>query len=203
MKQIVGLVLFVSLVLSGCSANNPVVEPGEGPVDKALTEYRAGVADVLSVSVWRNEELSVTVPVRPDGKISVPLIGDVNAAGKTVEEISDDIEGSLKSYIRTPKVTVIVAQINSTISDIRITGAVNAPQTVPHLQGITVLDVVLRAGSLTPFANPNSAKLYRKNDDGEMQVYAIKLRDILEKGRLETNYELQPSDIITVPERAF
>ncbi len=201
-KLVSWVILFSLVVLTGCEAPGPTLEDVEKPESISLNVYTVGVGDRLAIRVWKNPELSVDVPVRPDGKISVPLIGDVEAVGLTVEDLKDNIEFALQSYIRTPQVTIVPTEINR-VDNVRITGAVNAPQLVPHLEDITVLDVVLRAGGLTPFASPNQAKLYRKNSAGEMKVYPILLRDILEKGRLETNYTLEPSDIITVPERAF
>jgi polysaccharide export outer membrane protein len=166
--------------------------------------YAIGVSDELSVSVWKNPELSVSVPVRPDGKISVPLIGDILAAGKTPEALADAISTSLQAYIRNPQVTVIITQPSSTdfLQRVRITGAVENPTSAPYRKGMTVLDLVLLAGGTNDFASPNNAKLYRRIS-GKSKVYPIYLGDILNKGDLESNYDLRPSDVVTVPERAF
>uniref|UniRef100_UPI003139F335 XrtA/PEP-CTERM system exopolysaccharide export protein n=1 Tax=Marinimicrobium sp. C2-29 TaxID=3139825 RepID=UPI003139F335 len=169
-----------------------------------LDEYQIGVGDTLRINVWRNEELSSDVPVRPDGKISLPLVGDVTAAGLTARELSTNLTEALTEYIRSPQVTVIVT--NASSSDfqrrVRITGAVQSPQSVAYREGMTVLDLVLMAGGTNEFASANKAKLYRKVE-GELNVYPIHLDDLIEKGKVETNYPLQPSDIVTVPERAF
>jgi len=169
-----------------------------------LEEYRIGVGDALEVNVWRNPELSVSVPVRPDGKISMPLVGDIVAAQLTATELSSNIAVSLTEYVRNPQVTVIVS--NPSSSDfqrrVRITGAVNNPQSIPYREGMTVLDLVLLAGGTNEFASPNRTKLYRKIN-GELKVYPVYLNDLINKGKVTTNYPLQPSDIVTVPERSF
>lgn len=194
------LSLFLSIFLWGCSTgvkDGPTIDS-----DRDAAEYAIGIGDALSVNVWKNPELSVDVPVRPDGKISMPLIGDVQAAGQTAPELADEIKEGLKNYIRSPQVTVIVAEAGSADFQrrVRITGAVEEPVSLAHRRGMTVLDLVLEAGGPTEFAASNRAKLYRKVG-GEMKVYPVRLDDILLKGKLDTNYELAPSDIITVPER--
>jgi polysaccharide biosynthesis/export protein len=169
-----------------------------------LDEYKIGVGDSLQVSVWRNPDLSSRVVVLPDGSISVPLVGDVKAAAKTTESLGEEISEVLNNFIRKPEVTVSVLSAASSeyLRRVRITGAVAAPLSIEFRRGLTVLDLVLLAGGVTPFANPNKALLYRQEDEG-LKVYAIRLEDILSKGKLETNYTLLPSDIITVPEKSF
>ncbi|RYE52493.1 MAG: sugar ABC transporter substrate-binding protein [Sphingobacteriales bacterium] len=169
-----------------------------------LDEYRIGVGDMLQVSVWRNAELSMAVPVRPDGKISMPLVGDIVAANLTTKQLSANIVESLASYVKSPQVTIIVT--NPSSSDfqlrVRITGAVRSPQSIPYREGMTVLDLVLLAGGPNEFASANKAKLYRKVNN-ETKVYPVYLGDLLEDGKVDSNYPLQPSDILTVPERSF
>lgn len=167
--------------------------------------YRIGVDDRLQISVWRNPELSVTVPVRPDGRISVPLIGDVRAGGRAPEEVARDIEEQLATYIRDPKVAVILTELRSHefISRVRVTGAVRTPVSIPHRQGMTVLDAVLQAGGVNDFAAPNRARLYRKGADGETRTLDIRLGAILGGGDLGTNLAVEPGDVITVPERTL
>jgi len=166
--------------------------------------YRIGADDRLQVSVWRNPDLSVTVPVRPDGMISVPLVGDVQAGGLTPEQVANAIRGRLASFIREPSVTVIVTDLRSHeyLSRVRVTGAVRAPRSMPFRQGMTVLDAVLEAGGVNDFAAPNRTKLYRR-EKGKPEVLEVELGDILNKGKLETNASLMPGDVITVPERYF
>lgn len=169
-------------------------------------DYKIGVDDIVKVSVWKNDDLTVQVPVRPDGKISVPLIGDVAVGGKTPQAVSALITEELSTFLRDPQVTVILADLRSHefLSRVRITGAVERPTSMPFRPGMTVLDAILEAGGVTKFANANSTKLYRKASttaDGEMR--GVKLNRILKKGDLGTNYDLAPGDVITVPERLF
>lgn len=203
--RILGLLgLALTLGLAGCGSNNIVTEQ---PVESSIgivDEYKLGIGDAVTVNVWRNPDLSVAVVVRPDGKISVPLAGDIEVDGVSTVELSGIIEERLTSYIRNPKVTVIVSNPTSAdfIHRIRVTGAVAAQRSIPYRKGITVLDVILEAGGVTPFANADGSKLYRQTKDGA-KVYPIYLNDILEKGILDSNYTLYPQDIITVPERGF
>jgi polysaccharide export outer membrane protein len=166
--------------------------------------YRIGVDDQLQISVWRNPELSVSVPVRPDGRISVPLIGDVAAGGRNPEEVARDIETQLAAYVRDPKVAVILTELRSHefISRVRVTGAVRTPISIPHRQGMTVLDAVLQAGGVNEFAAANRTRLYRRSGEGT-QTVPVRLGAILGSGDLETNIEVMPGDVITVPERAL
>lgn len=166
--------------------------------------YRIGVDDVISINVWKNEDLSVEVPVRPDGMVSMPLVGDVQAGGLTPEQVSTNIENKLRVYIRDPRVAVIVTELVSHqfLSRVRVTGAVVDPASMPFRQGMTVLDIVLEAGGVTEFASSNGTKLYRK-ENGKTKIYKIRLKDILKKGRLDTNMALKPGDVITIPESVF
>ncbi len=205
MKKFIWLisVMMTGALIGACSGNKTVAPPaGDGA--SVLEEYRIGVGDALDINVWRNPELSVSVPVRPDGKISMPLIGDIAAANLTTTELSDNIVKGLTNYVRSPQVTVIVT--NPSSSDfqrrVRITGAVNNPQSIPYREGMTVLDLVLLAGGTNEFASGNGAKLYRKVN-GTVKVYPVRLNDLVNKGDVSTNYPLQPSDIVTVPERSF
>ncbi|HRA36959.1 MAG TPA: polysaccharide biosynthesis/export family protein [Pseudomonadota bacterium] len=197
-KHAIGLlVLLYAAQAFGQAADNQV---------SAFTdEYRIGVDDIVQVSVWRNPELSVTVPVRPDGRISVPLIGDVMAGGRTSQEVAQSIEERLATYVRDPKVAVILTDLRSHefISRVRVTGAVQQPVSVPYRQGMSVLDAVLAAGGTNEFAAADRTRLYRRSASGATQTLEVKLGRILKSGDLETNYPVQPGDVITVPERAF
>ncbi|MDX1754875.1 MAG: polysaccharide biosynthesis/export family protein [Marinobacter sp.] len=203
------VVLISVIVMTGC------VGPISSPPDKiaqalnmgaaeAPGEYVIGATDEISVSVWRNPDLSITVPVRPDGMISVPLVGDVRASGKTPERLADDIEAILDEYIREPQVSVVVTSMNSHeyTDRVRVTGAVEQPMSMAHRSGMTVLDMVLSAGGINPFAAPNNAMLYRVVDN-EVVAIPVKLGDILNNGDIRTNYSLRAGDILTVPERGF
>ncbi len=191
---------FASLVV-GCTSNTaPPPQPEREEVGFA-DEYRIGVGDNLRIDVWRNADLSVVVPVRPDGKISVPLAGDIFVGNRTPEEVSATITEKLATYIRDPFVTVIVMDMGSDQyrSRVRVTGAVAAPLSVPYRQGMTVLDVVLEAGGVNEFANPDATVLYRAS--GER--LDIELDKMLKRGDMTTNYSVSPGDVITVPERLF
>ncbi len=196
-------IVIATLFLVSCSSSKQLpmpAAPGSGTVE----EYRIGVGDSIEVNIWRNPELSRSVQVRPDGKISIPLIGDIAAADLTTTQLSANVTNALAGYVKSPQVAIILG--NSSSSDfqrrVRITGAVKSPQSLPYRDGMTVLDLVLLAGGPNEFASPNKAKLYRKVN-GEVQVYAIKLDNLLNNGEITTNYTLQPSDIVTVPERMF
>lgn len=203
------LLLALVLVLGGCANMNgagqaeDVAAAGDQP-PVAGGAYLIGPDDQLQVNVWRNPDLSVSVPVRPDGMISVPLVGDVEAGGLTPQNVAANIEQQLKEYVREPQVTVIVTELRSHefLSRVRVTGAVGQPMSLPYRQGMTVLDAVLEAGGTTEFANANRAKLYRRNGD-DTQVLPIALARILDKGELQTNLYLKPGDVISVPERLF
>ena len=206
MKRIIYLsLLCLAVLLTGCAGNQATsTEAPEIETTTDISEYLIGPGDTLQINVWRNDELSVNVPVRPDGKISMPLIGDVDVAGLTTDTLSKNIAQSLLTYIRSPQVTVIVTNPGSSdyARRVRITGAINAPLSVPFRRDMTVLDLVLEAGGLTEFASGNRAKLYRRID-GEVKVFPVRLNDMLQRGKLDTNYKLAPADIITVPESLF
>ncbi len=199
------LVIGGSLMLAACVAGpRPGDAPKIDPEAQAVKEYHIGVDDSIRVAVWQNPDLNVTVPVRPDGKISVPLVGDVEAGGRTPTDVAAEIKSRLAEFVRDPQVTVIVDQLRSHeyLSRVRVTGAVRQPVSVPYRQGMTVLDAVLAAGGLNEFAAADRTELYRK-EGNSTHAYAVQLDRILQKGDLATNYPAQPGDVITVPERAF
>ncbi|MCZ8113541.1 XrtA/PEP-CTERM system exopolysaccharide export protein [Silanimonas sp.] len=205
------LAVFLMASMSAAQAEREDAAPASPPppAEAASGEfsdlYRIGVDDRLQVSVWRNPELSVTVPVRPDGRISVPLVGDVMAGGRAPQEVAADIEKQLATYVRDPKVAVILVDLRSHefISRVRVTGAVRQPVSVPYRQGMTVLDAVLQAGGVTDFAAANRSRLHRRDADGAVETRDIRLGDILDGGKLESNLDVRPGDVITVPERAL
>jgi polysaccharide export outer membrane protein len=199
--------LAAMFIVAGCEDMPRIVPEPDGADQQFASidgDYRIGVDDRVQVSVWRNPELSVIVPVRPDGKISVPIIGDVPAGGRTASEVAEIIKKRLSEYVRDPSVVVIVTELHSHefLSRVRVTGAVRTPRSIPHRQGMTVLDAVLEAGGINDFASPNGTKLYRKVK-GKTQVFEIELGDILTKGKIESNFMLRPGDVLTVPERLF
>lgn len=208
MKPLVRLSLLavLALFLAACATTGPAntAPPAINPEAQAVDVYRIGVDDIVEVSVWHNPDLNAKVPVRPDGMISIPLVGDVEAGGKTPEEVSKEIAEKLKTYVRDPQVAVILTELRSHeyLSRVRVTGAVRNPISVPYRQGMTVLDAVLAAGGTTEFASADATELYRKEGEGT-RAYAVRLDRILKKGDLSTNYPAQPGDVITVPERSF
>ncbi len=201
-RRTVKLLFILSLVGLAACATSTAPPPSATTAEPEFSdEYRIGVGDSLSVNVWRNADLSIVVPVRPDGKISVPLAGDVDVGNKTPEEVSATIAERLAVYIRDPYVTVIVTDMGSADyrSRVRVTGAVESPVSLPYRQGMTVLDLVLEAGGVTEFANPGRATLYRETGES----LALRLDRILNRGDMSTNYPLRKGDTITIPERAF
>ncbi len=200
----------IGVLVSGCGMRTPTPPPEESPNVAALesaAEYRIGVNDQVEVNVWRDPELSVSMPVRPDGNITVPLIGDVRAGGRTPGQVADDVAERLSQYVRNPQVTVIVSELRSHeyLSRVRVTGAVNTPRSIPYQPGMTALDAVLEAGGVNEFAAPSRAMLYRRagGGDDDRQAYQLNLDHILERGDLATNMQLRPGDVISVPERRF
>jgi len=205
-RKIAGLLAASLLLLLTACASSGSHTAGPPPVetpDMAAT-YRIGVDDQVQVTVWRNPELGVTVPVRPDGMISVPLVGDVLAGGKSPPEVARDIQDKLAAYVRDPQVAVILTELRSHeyLSRVRVTGAVRQPVSIPFRQGMTVLDAVLAAGGTTTFAASDRVSLYRKDGDATRQ-YPVRLDRILGRGDLTTNFPVAPGDVVTVPERAL
>lgn len=199
--------LCLSLILASCATTGGIpanAPPMDAVQTRAVDAYRIGVDDQVQVAVWRNPELGITVPVRPDGMISVPLIGDVLAGGRTPPEVAKDIQDKLAAYVRDPQVAVILTELRSHeyLSRVRVTGAVRQPVSVPYRPGMTVLDAVLAAGGLTEFAAPDRAELHRRSGDAS-RTFEVKLDRILNRGDLATNYPVAPGDVITVPERTF
>jgi polysaccharide export outer membrane protein len=199
------LALVLLLMLAGCATAPGSSEAPKFNADaQAVTSYHIGVDDQLQITVWHNPDLSVSVPVRPDGMITVPLIGDVVAGGKTPEEVAAEVKDKLQAFVRDPQVAVILTELRSHeyLSRVRVTGAVRTPVSLPYRQGMTVLDAVLAAGGTTEFAALDRTELYRKEGD-TTQSYAVQLGNILQQGELKTNYPVQPGDVITVPQRSF
>jgi polysaccharide biosynthesis/export protein len=200
LTALAGFSLSLSLLLADTALAAGDVPPAT--TSAAVDTYKIGVDDIVQVSVWRNPELGITVPVRPDGMISVPLIGDVSAGGKTPAEVGKTIQEKLSAYVRDPQVAVILTELRSHeyLSRVRVTGAVRQPVSIPYRPGMTVLDAVLAAGGVTEFAAPNRSSLYRKTPEAT-KTYEVELDRILKRGDLSTNYDVAPGDVITIPER--
>jgi polysaccharide biosynthesis/export protein len=181
------------------SAGAPAQTP---PQNTVAADYLIGPGDSLQIFVWRNPELSQNVPVRPDGKISTPLVEDMVAVGKTPSQLARDMEKVLAEYIRSPQVNVIVSVPVSAFSQIKVIGQVATPQSLAFREGMKVLDAVLAAGGLGPYAAGNRAKIVRKTDGKETEL-RVKLSDLINKGDMKQNLELKPGDVLVVPESFF
>jgi polysaccharide export outer membrane protein len=164
-----------------------------------VSEYIIGPGDTLQVFVWRNPELTTSVPVRPDGKISTPLVEDMVAVGKSPSQLARDIEAVLAEYIRKPQVNILVSNAVSAYSQIKVIGQVTTPQAIPYREGMTVMDAVLAVGGLGTYAAGNRAKLLR-SEGGTQKEIRIRIMDLVNKGDLSQNLALQPGDVIVVPE---
>ncbi|AOY90151.1 sugar ABC transporter substrate-binding protein [Marinobacter salinus] len=196
-----GLVAMLVLILGGCSGLPSSTEMP--PVSELESEpYQIGVGDTISIHVWRNPELGQSIVVRPDGFISMPLMGDVKAEGKEPEALASEISVALGEYIRTPEVTIMVTSPASKEfrNRIRITGQVVSPQSVAFQPGMTVLDIVLMAGGVTDFAADSRAVLHREIN-GEYKSFVLDLDAIFADGDMSTNHALQPGDVISVPRK--
>jgi len=192
------MVLVAAFVLSACSSHEPTVEDVKSPVQ--VTKYLIGPGDQLNIFVWRNPELSVTVPVRPDGKISTPLVEDMQAVGKSPTQLSRDIESVLSEYIKSPKVNIIVTNFVGVFSEqIRVIGQAPEPRALSYRRGMTILDVMIEVGGLAPGAAGNRAKVIRTYG-GQNREISVKLYDIINKGKMATNIKMLPGDVLVIPE---
>lgn len=187
------------------TASPQPAETPPAPPPNAVTspDYIIGPGDTVQVFVWRNPELSVTVPVRPDGKISTPLVEDLVAVGKSSSQLAREIEKALADYIRSPQVNIIVTNPVSTFSHVKVIGEVAHPQSVPYREGLTALDVVLAVGGLTQFAAGNRAKIVRKGEDGKDVEIKVRLESLVRKGKVSENVPLRPGDVLIVPASLF
>jgi polysaccharide export outer membrane protein len=193
--------LLVTMQTAGAQATN--AKDTAAPAAAAVPDdYRMGPGDTLQIFVWRNPDLTVTVPVRPDGKISTPLVSDMVVVGKTPSQLAHDIEQVLAEYIREPRVNVIVTQPVAAFSQVKVVGQVLHPQAVAYHDGMTLLDLILQAGGLGEFAAGNRARLVRSEAGKSVELH-VRLADLMKKGDLKQNLALKPGDIIIVPESLF
>ena len=164
--------------------------------------YVIGPGDNVNIVVWRNPELSANVTVRPDGRISTPLVDDVLASGKNPGDLAREIEQQLSRVIRDPVVTVVVSTFQGAFGEqIRIVGEATRPQSVPFRQDMTILDVMIQAGGLTDFADGNGAVLVRGSEGGKQ--YSVRLKDLLKRGDISANVDVKPGDVVIVPQSWF
>ncbi len=192
-----GLVLLVGAMV-GCTSYPPAPEKAASPE----YNYLIGPLDTLHIIVWRNQELSMTVPVRPDGKVSVPLVEDLPALGKNSTQVARDIERALGKFIRDPVVTVLVTSFVGPYSEqIRVVGEAARPQALPYRQKMTLLDVMIAVGGLTDFADGNRASILRTSDGGRQ--YGVRLKDLIRRGDVSANVEMKPGDVLIIPQSWF
>lgn len=184
------------------SARPRAPQPVPPPAD-TTPFYLIGPGDSLNIFVWRNSDLSITLPVRPDGRVSMPLVEDLSVAGKTASQVAREIETNLGKFVRDPVVTVIVMGFGGPFSQqIRIVGEAAKPQALPYREHMSLLDVMIAVGGLTQFASGNKAKIVRVVD-GKQQEYRARLDDLLRDGDIGANAELLPGDIVIIPESWF
>ena len=192
----------VTLLVSACGGKTRVVElpPSEPTIQ---TEYRIGPGDNLQVFVWNHPELTVTVPVRPDGLISTPLVENMKAEGKTPSQLSRDLEKALSEYVRSPTVNVIVTQFVGAYGDqIRVVGQAQQPQSLPYRANMTVLDVMIAVGGLAEFAAGNRAVIMRREGEQQLRI-PVRLGDLLNDGDIGANVAMRPGDVLIIPESRF
>ncbi|WP_341888272.1 XrtA/PEP-CTERM system exopolysaccharide export protein [Variovorax sp. YR752] len=190
----------VLAVLSGCAINN--LPPAPASAATADYRYLIGPLDTVNIIVWRNPELSISVPVRPDGKISTPLVEDVQAIGRNPTDLARDVERALSKFTRDPVVTVVVTTFQGSSSEqIRIIGEATRPQAIAYRQNMTILDVMIQVGGLTDFADGNNAVLVRGKDGGKQ--YSVRLKDLIRRGDISANVDVRPGDVIIIPQSWF
>jgi polysaccharide biosynthesis/export protein len=197
--------LVLSLLIVSCaSAPTPAPAPTPTPTELKAPEsnYIIGPGDSLEVFVWRSPELSVTVPVRPDGKISTPLVEDMVAVGKTPPQLARDMEKVLSEYVRAPKVNIILTTAASAFSLVRVVGQVQKPSALPYREGMRVLDAILAVGGLTQFASGNRARIVRM-ENGKETIIHVKVADLVNHGDVKQNAPLKPGDVLVVPQSLF
>ena len=190
------------VALMGCAGLRSGYPPAPAAAETGDYSYVIGAGDSLNVIVWRNPELSMSVPVRPDGKISTPLVDEMVAQGKTSSQVAREIEKKLSAYVRDPVVTVIVTTFVGPYSEqIRVVGQATKPQFLPFKQRMTILDVMIAVGGLTDFADGNGAVIVRATDGNK--PYAVRLDDLLRRGDVSANVEMRPGDIVIIPQSFF
>ena len=201
---ILGWLVLSPLIISCASAPAPAPTATPTPAEAKAPDsnYIIGPGDKLEVFVWRNPELSVTVPVRPDGKISTPLVEDMVAVGKTPPQLARDMEKVLSEYVRAPKVNIIVTEAISESSRVQVVGQVTHPQALAYHEGMHVFDAILAVGGLTQFASGNRARIVRKENGKETTIH-VKVADLVNSGDVKQNVLLKPGDVLVVPQSIF
>jgi len=195
-------IVLVALVLGlgGCgTAYPPMTVRGSG----IETPYLVGPGDTVNIVVWRNPDLSMNIPVRPDGKISTPLVEDLQASGKTATQLARDIEKVLTKYIQSPVVTVVVTTFVGPYSQqIRVIGEATKPQALSYRENMTLLDVMIAVGGITDFADGNKASILRSGGGKTLQ-FGVRLRDLVKGGDLSADVAMRPGDVLVIPQSFF
>ena len=193
----------VMSTMAGCSNPEPSVVKMPPAAEPVQSEYRIGPGDTLQIFVWNHPELSLSVPVRPDGLLSTPLVENVKAEGKTPSQLSKDLEAAMGEYVRSPKVNVMVTSFQGSLEDrIRVVGAATQPQTLPYRAGMTLVDVMVAVGGLGEFAAGNRAVIARRDGDQQLRI-PVKLNDLLNRGDITADVPVKPGDVIIIPESRF
>jgi polysaccharide export outer membrane protein len=196
------LVAVTAIMVAACSSQTKVMDV-QSPDPAPPTEYRIGPGDTLQVFVWNQPDLTVTVPVRPDGMISTPLIEGVPAAGKTAPQLARDLEVALGEFVRNPKVSVMVTTFVGAYGDqIRVVGQAGKPQSLPYLANMTVLDVMIAVGGLAEFAAGNRAVIVRQEGGKQLRI-PVRLQDLMSDGDIGANVSMRPGDVLIIPESRF
>jgi len=194
--------LWAGMVLSfvGCASKFPPAPAS--PEGGGQVEYIIGAGDTLNINVWRNPELSMSVPVRPDGRITTPLVEDVPATGQTPTQLARAVEKALSKYIQDPVVTVIVTGFRGPLErQVRVVGQAARPQALAYTDKMTLLDVMIAVGGITEFADGNKATILRGAD--KPQQFGVRLRDLVKFGDVGANVEMRPGDVLIIPESFF
>jgi polysaccharide biosynthesis/export protein len=193
----------LTAVFAGCAGfSSEKFPPAPGSAETSGYNYIVGPGDTLNIIVWRNPELSMTVPVRPDGKLTTPLVDELVVQGKTSVEIARDVEKTLAKFVRDPVVTVIVTSFVGPYSEqIRVVGAAAKPQFLPYKQKMTLLDVMIAVGGLTDFADGNAASIFRASEGDKR--YSVRIRDLIKRGDISANVEMKPGDVLIIPQGWF
>jgi len=196
--------LFLFIVILSACGSAPVLAPPV-KVEQATPLYIIGPGDTVQVFVWGNPDLSTTVPVRPDGRITTPLVEDVQASGKTSTQLAREMEQYLARYVKNPVVTVYVTNFKGRFSEqIRVIGEAAKPASIPFRQNMTLLDVLIEVGGLTEFADGDSATVVRTNsNDGSRQQFYVRLDSLVKRGNINANIQMMPGDILIIPEAWF
>jgi polysaccharide export outer membrane protein len=203
MKLLMSLVAVVFIAALGGCADTAPQNIEMAAAQPAAHAYLIGPGDTLSITVWHNPEVSMVVPVRPDGKITTPLVEDLPASGKTATQLARDIEQALSKYIQQPVVTVIVTNFVGPYSQqIRVIGQAAKPQALPYREGMSLMDVLIAVGGITEFAAGNRANIIR-TVNGKQQKIPVRLNDLIKDGDVSANMAVRPGDVLVVPESFF